>query len=203
MYRLQILERIIHDILGRFCLLLGLDERIYLKPVIRLGRNRSGPIDILFVCKGNICRSPYAEVRFRKEVAKNRLPPVSVSSAGLDAGEGSSAFPTAIEVAQKRGIDLRSHTTTKMTLESAERADLIVAMEPGQLRELGAISADGKEKAILLGALLLREKGNLTTPDPYGKPAGEFEACFDKIDRAVEVLLQRLAAGGNAGGKTE
>ncbi len=192
MYRIVLLERVIHDLLARFWSLVGLAGNIYLGPLNRLVRRRSGNIKILFLCKGNICRSVYAEVVLRHYVSEAGVDRLALSSAGLDAKGGDPAYPTATDVAGRRQIDLRAHRTTRCTGEVAGRADLIIAMEPYHLRKLGRLSADGRRKAILLGALLLDQGEKLTTPDPYGKSEEVFSTCFDKIDRAMKVLLERV-----------
>jgi protein-tyrosine phosphatase len=200
-YRLGILERLLHDFLARFLSRLGLARRIYLGPVLRLKRSPTAPLEIAFVCQGNICRSPYAEAQFRRKLERAGADGFAVSSAGLDTTDGKAANPNALECAAERGIDLSEHTTHQFTAAMAERADLIVVMEPRHLRQLRALSPAGRSKAILLGAPLLdrNENEKLTTPDPYGQPAAVFSAYFDKIDRAAAALLEELTTGADRG----
>lgn len=194
MYRIALLERMVHDLLARVWSAFGLGGRFYLAPMTNLKGKNGASVGILFLCKGNICRSPYAEGKLRDEAARAGISYLAISSAGLDTGGGGPANPTAVSVAAGRQIDLRSHATSRCTRELVDEADLIIAMEPRHLRKLRALSADGRKKAILLGALLLSEGEKLTTPDPYGKSAEVFSDCFDKIDRAMKILIGRVAA---------
>ena len=101
------------------------------------------PFDILFVCFGNICRSPMAEGIARDIVAR-RYPGaqslVRVSSAGVGAQDGNPPTPEAVEAMAERGIDISSHRARKVTAEILAAADLVLAMEQRQgvrLRDMG------------------------------------------------------------------
>lgn len=86
--------------------------------------NHQSQKSVLFVCIGNICRSPYAEALFRREVGDD----VIVESAGLVASSGLPADEGMTEVAEKNGLDLTRHRARHVRDLDLERYDLIVAL---------------------------------------------------------------------------
>lgn len=100
--------------------------------------------NILFVCFGNICRSPMAEGIARDFIARRydrARPLVGVSSAGVGAQDGNPPTQEAVEVMAARGIDIGSHRARNVTREILEAADLVLTMEERQgirLRDAGA-----------------------------------------------------------------
>ncbi len=166
---------------------------LYLKPLQRLRRTPpSRRLNLLFVCKGNICRSAYAEYRFRKVLAERGIENIVIASCGLEAIPGAPAYPSTVRVARQRGLDIDPHKTQPVDTPLLNRADLIVVMEPAQLRQLRQYAPIFTYKTILLGALVLDPGGNLIIGDPWGKPDEDFEKCFDQIDRALLVLADQL-----------
>ena len=85
---------------------------------------------VLFVCTGNICRSPLAEAYLKKLLHKGGPPNVRVSSAGIYAIPGNTTPPEGIETAAQIGLDLDSHRARPLTPETVDQADLIVVMAP-------------------------------------------------------------------------
>ena len=105
--------------------------------------SNGAPFDILFVCFGNICRSPMAE-GLARDIAARCYPGarslVRVSSAGVGAQDGNPPTPEAVEAMAERGIDISSHRARKVTAEILAAADLVLAMEQRQgvrLRDMG------------------------------------------------------------------
>lgn len=139
---------------------------------------------LVFLCKGNICRSPFAAA-----VARQRgLPAIS---AGVNAAKGSPAAPGAVVEADKFGVDLSLHRATSILDLDLTADDLLIGFEPfhiDQLRSSGR-SASGYQ-VTLLGVWL--RPANLYIHDPYGANAKYFHTCFRRIDRAVEVLRARV-----------
>jgi protein-tyrosine phosphatase len=84
-------------------------------------------ISVLFVCAGNICRSPMAE-GFTRQLLEPLSGEFGVSSAGIMGWEGSAATPESISVASERGVDISPHVAHKLTSSDVARADLIVCM---------------------------------------------------------------------------
>src|SRR3989442_12759849 len=97
----------------------------------RLAR-RGLPASILFVCHGNICRSPLAAALLRRALSQKK---VGVASAGF-MGPGRPAPPEAVAAAAHYGVDLSAHRSQLLTADRARGADLIVVMDPSQRRGL-------------------------------------------------------------------
>lgn len=83
---------------------------------------------ILFICTGNTCRSPMAEGIFKKMLEDKNRDSVYCQSAGLSATEGSAANENAVTACKEIGVDISKHRSHKMTVQDAERVDLLVVM---------------------------------------------------------------------------
>lgn len=149
---------------------------------------------ILFVCMGNICRSPSAEGVFRR-VLQTRAPDlqVEIDSAGThEYHVGSAPDRRAIAAASRRGIDLSSLRARHVSDEDFERFDLILAMDEDNLRELQRRArADVRDRIRLVmefaPAAIARN-----VPDPYyGGPEG-FEHVLDLLEEAAQGLIDHL-----------
>ncbi len=149
---------------------------------------------ILFVCMGNICRSPTAEGVFR-HLVQQRAPhlPIEIDSAGThDYHVGEPPDSRAVAAAARRGIDLRSLRARQVADEDFERFDLIVAMDRLNhvtLRELAPPVAHERIR------LFMEYAGNPNVedvPDPYyGGPLG-FEQVLDLAEEAAAGLLDEV-----------
>lgn len=135
----------------------------------------------VFVCKGNVCRSPYAEARAREL----GLPAVSF---GLETTGGVPANSVALRIAGQRGIDLSEHESRPLDPDQIQSDDLMIAFEPPQLEELTRRVADRSVQRTLIG--LWADRARVHVPDPYGKCDEYFYNCFTLCDLAI----QRLAA---------
>jgi len=136
---------------------------------------------LVFVCKGNICRSPYGEI-------KTRALGISTSSFGLHAEGAMSAYPTALDVSCRRGLDLSEHRPRSMSDFTFLPGDLLITMEPWQAKQLQQRLA-GDVQITLLGLWHSQPRPHIE--DPYGLGEDYFETCFDIIDDAIQhVVLQ-------------
>lgn len=138
---------------------------------------------LVFVCTGNICRSPYAEYR----AAELGL---AASSFGLDTHAGLPAFGLAVERAMARGLDLGGHSARKASEFEIRAGDLLVAMEPRQIHAMATRFAAEPCQLSLLG--LWSHPGRPHIHDPYGLSADYMDTCFDVIDTAVKGLAERM-----------
>lgn len=135
---------------------------------------------LVFVCQGNICRSPYGEARARQLG-------ISSASFGLGADNGKEANPSAARIAIQRGLSLHDHRATHLSKFSFEAGDLLLAFEPRQLAEL----ASSEVLPEYVATDLLGRWCSPTFPylhDPYGLNDTYFNTCFDRIDQALTHL---------------
>ncbi|NCX44463.1 MAG: low molecular weight phosphotyrosine protein phosphatase, partial [Betaproteobacteria bacterium] len=124
---------------------------------------------VLFVCMGNICRSPMAEGVFRQMVRQAGLDEVvSMESAGTHAFHaGESADKRAIAAAQKRGVDITAHRARSVDVNSFDQYDLILAMDWDNLSFLQQKSAKKIHHKLQLLMRFATEHESATIPDPY------------------------------------
>jgi len=150
---------------------------------------------ILFVCMGNICRSPTAEGVFRRLV-QDRAPhlPLEIDSAGThDYHVGESPDARAVAAAARRGIDLRGLRARQVSDEDFERFDLIVAMDRLNHVTLLERAPTAAHERIRLFMEYAGNPGIQDVPDPYyGGPLG-FEQVLDLAEEAAAGLLEEVA----------
>jgi protein-tyrosine phosphatase len=138
---------------------------------------------VLVICHGNICRSPFAAALLARA-----LPDREVRSAGLLAGEGNPADPTALRVARIWDVDLAAHRTRPIAAADVGWADLILGMEGHHAAALERGFPDAGSKSRLLGHFL--PSPPYAIADPWGLSESVFEETFERIALAAE----RLAA---------
>ena len=158
---------------------------------------------ILFVCLGNICRSPTAEGVMRSRLAARGLADlVEVDSAGTGGWHaGAPPDARAVAAARSRGIVVEG-AARQVTVQDFDDFDLLLVMDRDNERELRAVAPDGEARAKVR---LLREfdpaavaAGDLDVPDPYyGGPNG-FDRVLDLVEAACRGLLDEVRAAGPA-----
>jgi protein-tyrosine phosphatase len=160
-------------------------------------------VRLLFVCLGNICRSPTAEGVMRSLVAREGMEgQITVDSAGTGAWHlGSAPDARARAAAAERGIDLSGHAR-QVQPEDFETFDLVLAMDRENERLLRGMARDEQERSKVR---LLREfdpasveAGDLEVPDPYYGAAGGFEEVLELVQAACEGLLAEIRSGALA-----
>ena len=141
---------------------------------------------LVFICKGNICRSPYAEYRARSL----GLPSISV---GLMTVDNRPANQDAIQAAVVRGVDLGSHKTTEINSYKYQSGDLLIGFEPWHIKSLKLEIASHNMQITMLG-LWSQHTRRPYIHDPYGLSQAYFDSCFSRIDNAIEniaLLIKR------------
>ncbi|XRD90795.1 low molecular weight phosphotyrosine protein phosphatase [Dyella nitratireducens] len=150
---------------------------------------------ILFICLGNICRSPLVEMVARQCFADAGLG-IEVASCGTGGWHaGEQADPRMCAAAAKAGYDLEPHRARQLRVDDAERYDLLLAMDSNNLRDMRRVF-DGKWHDRL--ALFLDWAGTAPPrdfPDPYYEQLTAFAQSVALAERGVQGLIQRLRAG--------
>lgn len=153
-------------------------------------RALSGQIrSVLFVCQGNVCRSPLAAAYFDSRL-RERGSEIEVRSAGLDTTPGKEAHPLATAVARQNNLSLQTHVTTSLSRELVAGADLILVMELVQSSTLLQKHPEATGKVVELGYF----NNGLSTEiaDPFGGTKADFEVCYKAIRRSCDNLLKYL-----------
>lgn len=151
---------------------------------------------VLFVCMGNICRSPTAEGVFRKVVTDaGLLDRIHVESAGTHAYHvGHPPDRRAQAAANRRGVVLKNIRAKRVRDEDFAAFDYILAMDRDNLGELIARAPQACSDRVHLFLEFAGAPGTLEVPDPYyGGPSG-FELVLDLVEDASKGLLERIRA---------
>jgi protein-tyrosine-phosphatase len=150
-------------------------------------------LKILFVCSGNTCRSPLAEVLARRLLADEGLDGVEVDSAGAFAADGSPASTGAREAARDAGLDLTRFRSQRLTEEHVDGADLIVVMEPAHRSAVLGLVPTADTKTHLLGELAGEDGARAAVPDPFGGDAATYRRTFRRIDELLAAARDTIA----------
>jgi protein-tyrosine phosphatase len=138
---------------------------------------------LLFVCVGNICRSPTAEILMRDRLEGR--PGVEVASVGLQAMVGRPIDPTAAELLREAGLDPAAHLARQATPALLAAADLVLVMEQAHLSRIAREVPQVSGKTFLLG----KWRGQREIPDPYRQQRAAFEHVHGLIDEGVASWL--------------
>ena len=151
---------------------------------------------VLFVCLGNICRTPSAEGVMRACLAARGLDDqVEVESAGtMGYHAGELADPRMRETAAGRGYELTSRAR-RVTAEDFERFDLVVAMDRSNLADLREMAPPGADGKLRLLSEFLPKGSPYDVPDPYWGGARGFDLVLDLLEEACPRILDELLEG--------
>lgn len=146
------------------------------------------PKSILFVCLGNICRSPLAE-GIAKQIANKQGLDIEIDSCGTGSWHvGEAPCDDAIRVAKEHNLDIANLRARQITSEDIQNFDLIIGLDDKNMRDIKAMGAKNVRK---LGAYGYNSKD---VPDPYFFPGYE---GFDKVYEMIEVCVSDLLANNS------
>jgi len=148
--------------------------------------------NVLFVCIGNICRSPFAQGLFTKMICQEGYKGFHAESAGLFALPGNSATFLAQKVAVEHGVDLTGHKAKRLSQELVDWAELILVMEKAHKDELLADFPEATDKTHLMRRFARFGSRNRGIADPYGLQYDAYRFCYLDIEDAVSGLVDYL-----------
>lgn len=146
------------------------------------------PTRVLFVCAGNICRSPLAEAIARRG-ARERGLDLAFESAGVSALDDGGPTPEAFQVAREHGLDMAAFRSRALTAGAVRAADLVLTMTSAQrdrVRSLGARRA-----------LVVTELGSgagRDVADPYGFDISVYRRVYAELESEIDLMLDALAS---------
>lgn len=169
------------------------DRRRRARAAIRrlAARAAAGRRQVVMLCHGNICRSPFAEHVLRARAARAGLA-LDIVSAGTIGLEGRASPPDAVAAARAYGTDLGGHRSRFLDVDAARAAGAVVVFDDRNVDELRRLGLNGDVNLLRLADLT----GRPEIGDPYGHGPAGFAAAYAQIDEAVERLVDGLAAAG-------
>lgn len=153
---------------------------------------------VLFVCTGNLCRSPLAAAMFAAEAtARGVGTRFLIASAGTHARDGQPCPSPLVEVATEYGLDVSGHRSRRLTEQDFIAQDAIIALDLGHLDHLNFMrprEATARQMLLLSG---VDEAGTIEVPDPYGRGARDYARAAALIRLGVGSLFARLLPSGS------
>jgi protein-tyrosine phosphatase len=153
-------------------------------------------VSVLFVCLGNICRSPLAEAAFRAEAERLGLD-VEIDSAGTgDWHVGRAPDPRALAVAARNGIDIAHLRARQVRADDFERFDYIVALDEKNFRDLEWMKPAGAKATLSLLLDHVAGRAGSAVADPYYGGDAEFDRAWVDVRAGARALADRIADAG-------
>ncbi|MGO9085994.1 MAG: low molecular weight protein-tyrosine-phosphatase [Candidatus Sulfotelmatobacter sp.] len=147
----------------------------------------------LFVCFGNIMRSPMCEALMIRALSNSTSLRFTVTSAGLNAVPGTAAHPWAVKAAQELGISLENHRARLLNAEMVNRADAIFAMDYQNQVQLLSRYSQAKNKVFMLGAFAGEDAHLSEIRDPYHGGEEATRSCYKILGTCIQNLVGRLS----------
>lgn len=154
-------------------------------------------LTVLFVCTGNICRSPLGQAFLTDRSKKLLDGALTVRSAGTWGQEGNPPTREAMAVAAERGLDIEDYQASPLTAGLIDRADLILAMTREHRDEVVRMAPEARAKTFTLKELAADLSGlpppsDPDVPDPVGLGVAAYREVAEEIEEAVDVVVREL-----------
>jgi protein-tyrosine-phosphatase len=146
----------------------------------------------LFICFGNIMRSPMAEAMLRKAAKDANLLSVQANSAGLHAVPGTEAHPRAVAASTEIGLSLTQHRAQLLTADLVAQADAILVMDFQNKAEMLALYPEASDKILMLSAYAEGPQRYGEIPDPYLGDLDTTRRCYALLETCVRNLTKEL-----------
>lgn len=147
---------------------------------------------VLFLCHGNICRSPFAERYLRKQLIDRGIDMVTVDTAGLVDLNDPRSPPNARRTAEMYGVNLAEHRSEKVTAASIEAADLVFVMDYRNYHTTVTRFPHAAEKVFLLR--IFESGPRMQIRDPHGYSQSVFSTVYDDIRSCLTILVNEYAS---------
>lgn len=154
----------------------------------------SKPVKVLFVCMGNICRSPSAEAVFRNMIVRNGLVDrVHIASAGThEYHVGNPADPRSHSAAEKRGVDLSNHRAQQLQGKHFEEYHYILVMDDVNHHTVMKMCPLGQSEKVHYLMDFAPQLGVREVPDPYNGGVDGFDNVLDLVEAAAAGLFSEI-----------
>lgn len=147
---------------------------------------------VLFVCLGNICRSPLAEAAFREAAARAGVDVTADSAGTADYHIGEQPDPRSIATAKRYGIDISHYRGRQLAVEDFDRFDWIVGMDRSNMRDIERLRpANSRAKVAMLMDLVPGREG-AEVADPWYGGEDNFICTWEDVSRGAEALVAML-----------
>ena len=145
---------------------------------------------ILFVCLGNICRSPLAQGVFEKEISEQKIEDHFYADSAGTSGwhQGEKPHYASINIAQLNGIDLSKQRSRQVLLQDKDEFDYFIPMDESNKISLIHEFGFPADRVIKIRFFDIQAK-DADVPDPYGQGIRSFENVFNMLDRSIKELI--------------
>jgi protein-tyrosine phosphatase len=154
-------------------------------------RRLAGNPSLIFICRGNICRSPFAEAYARLRLHERGIGHVQLSSAGTYPMDQRPSPKLAREVSREFGVGIDDHLSRTLSAASIESCGAVVCMDMKDFTQLRQSFPAAKGKVFFLKVFDATTR-DFQIVDPWGKSVDEFRACFRQVSASVDGLVEAM-----------
>jgi protein-tyrosine phosphatase len=161
------------------------------------GDRRAPPTarSLVFICYGNIMRSPMAAALLGPMLSGEVRDQFRVASAGLHANPNSAADPRSLRVAPEFGVSLDHHRSTQLSRPMVAEADAVFAMDRRNQVEFLTLYPEAEEKLFMLGAYAVPKLAEI--PDPFPGDEEDLRRCYRNLELCLRNLMRDLSPGSD------